>query len=142
MIVDANVLLYAVDDASPFHAPARAWLEEALNGETRVGFPWVSLTAFLRISTHPRVSARPLSASDAWQHIDNWLDADLSWIPVPTSRHADVLKKLVVDTGIHGNLITDAHLAALAVEHGVSVCSVDSDFAIFQGLTWVNPLQP
>lgn len=141
MIVDANILLYAVDSRSPFHVPARDWLESALNAQTWVGFPWVSLTAFLRISTHPRVSEHPLSAASAWQHIENWLQADMAWIPIPTDRHAEILRRLVVDTDLRANLITDAHLAALALEHGVSLCSVDSDFALFPELDWINPLQ-
>jgi hypothetical protein len=139
VIVDANILLYAVDTQSPFHDPARRWLEAALRGPSRVGFPWASLTAFLRIATHPRVSAHPLSAKSAWGFVADWIGAETSWVPVPTTRHADVLQRLVVDGDVRGNLITDAHLAALAIEHGVGICSADSDFARFPGLTWVNP---
>lgn len=141
MIVDASVLLYAVDARSPFHQPARNWLEDALSGPARVGLPWMSLTAFLRISTHPRVSANPLSPADAWSYVEDWLGAWPTWIPEPTARHADLLQGLVVDGDLRGNLIPDAHLAALALEHGVGVCSADSDFARFPQLRWVNPVR-
>ena len=139
MIVDANILLYAVDTRSPFHQPAKSWLESALSGPARVGLPWMSLTAFLRIATHPRASANPLSPADAWSRIGDWLSAGPAWIPEPTPRHADLLRRLVVDGDLRGNLVPDAHLAALALEHGVGVCSADSDFARFPQLRWINP---
>ena len=141
MIVDANILLYAVDESSDFHRPARTWLEEALNGPGRVGLPWPTLTAFLRISTHPRAARDPLTAREAWDFIADWLDASSAWIPKPGPRHAEVFRRLSVDVGLQGNLISDAHLAALAIEHGVGICSADSDFARFPGLAWVNPLR-
>lgn len=139
MIVDANVLLYAVDTSSAFHQPAHEWLEQALNGPTRIGFPWVSLIAFQRISTHPRVSANPLSPKEAWSYVADWLGAERSWVPVPTDRHGEILHRLIVDGDLRGNLVTDAHIAALAIEHGVGVCSMDTDFARFPELTWINP---
>jgi toxin-antitoxin system PIN domain toxin len=138
VIVDANVLLFAVDASSTFHKPAKDWLEDAFNGPARVGLPWVSLAAFLRIATHPRASANPLSPGKAWSYVDSWLEAE-AWIPVPTDRHADILRRLVVAGDLRGNLVADAHLAALAIEHGVGVCSVDTDFARFSELTWINP---
>jgi uncharacterized protein len=140
MIVDANILLYAVDSQSPFHQPARRWLEEVLNGPVRVGLPWVSLTAFLRIGTHPRATRHPLTPGEAWDQVSNWLAAEPAWIPQPTPAHAEVLRRLVVDGDLRGNLIPDAHLAALAIEHGVAVCSADSDFARFRQLEWINPV--
>lgn len=140
MIVDANVLLYAVDISSPFHKPARDWLEASLNEPTRVGLPWASLLAFQRISTHPRASASPLSPGQAWSFVADWLDADATWVPVPGERHAEILRDLIVAGDLRGNLVTDAHLAALAIEHGVGVCSTDSDFARFPQITWVNPV--
>ena len=139
MIVDANVLLYAVDNTTTFHLQAREWLEAALNGPTRIGFPWPTLTAFQRISTHPRASANPLDPRQAWAYVTDWLAADQAWIPVPGDRHATVLGSLLVRYDVRANLVTDAHLAALAIEHGVGVCSFDSDFARFPELTWVNP---
>ena len=140
MIVDANILLYAADSSSKFHRGAAAWLEEALNGPARVGLPWPSLTAFVRIVTHPRAAASPLSPVEAWSFVDNWLEADLAWIPLPGPRHAEVFRRLVIDGDLRGNFVPDAHLAALAIEHGVGVCSADSDFARFPGLDWVNPV--
>jgi toxin-antitoxin system PIN domain toxin len=140
VIVDANVLLYAVDGNSTLHGPARDWFEAALNGDRRIGLPWVTLNAFLRISTHPRASAEPLSPTEAWEFVIEWLEAELTWVPEPTSSHADVFRKLMVDGDLRGNLVTDTHIAALAVEHGVSVCSFDSDFGRFPGLRWISPL--
>ena len=141
MIVDANILLYAVDESSQFHARARTWLEDALNGSARVGFPWPTLTAFLRISTHPRAARSPLTSDEAWDVISDWLEASPAWIPLPGPRHAEVFRRLTVAGSLQGNLISDAHLAALALENGVGVCSADSDFARFPGLDWVNPLR-
>ncbi|HUK67719.1 MAG TPA: TA system VapC family ribonuclease toxin [Streptosporangiaceae bacterium] len=142
MIIDANVLLYAVDAQSTFHEATRDWLEETLNGPARVGLPWASLLAFQRISTHARASASPLSPGQAWSYIADWLDTDAAWVPTPGAKHAEILHRLIVDGDLRGNLVTDAHLAALAIEHGVGVCSTDSDFARFPGLTWVNPAAP
>jgi uncharacterized protein len=104
-----------------------------------VGFPWVSLIAFQRIATHPRASAHPLSPKEAWSYVADWLDADQSWIPSPGGRHGEILGQLLVGGDLRGNLVTDAHLAALAIEHGVGISSFDSDFARFPELTWVNP---
>lgn len=141
MIVDANVLLYAVDESSHFHAAARSWLEGAMNGHERVGLPWVSLLAFQRIVTHPRVTARPLAPAAAWRQVTDWLDAELAWVPAPGARHGEILGRLLIDGDLRGNLVTDAHLAALAVEHGTGICSFDSDFARFEGLRWVHPVR-
>lgn len=141
MLVDANVLLYAVDRVSPFHHMAARWLTEQLNGPSRIGLPWQSITAFLRIATHPRASAHPLGPAQAWRQVEEWLAAPASWVPVPTDRHAEVLGRLVRDQHCTGALIPDAHLAALALEHGVPLVSADTDFARFAPeLTWLNPL--
>lgn len=140
MLLDANLLLYAVDASSPFHAAARDFLTEALNGPRRVAFPWPSLLAFLRISTHPRAATTPLSAEAAWQYVEDWLAADVAWIPTPTPRHAEVLARLVRERHVTANLVPDAHLAALAIEHGLAVASADTDFARFPELRWINPL--
>lgn len=139
MIVDANILLYAVDEQSHFHDTARNWLEDAMNGTERVGLPWMSLMAFQRIITHPRVTANPLNPAEAWVYVTDWLDAGQAWIPTPGTRHRDILEKLLVDGDFRGNLVTDAHLAALAIEYGTSICSFDSDFARFPGLHWSSP---
>ena len=140
MLVDANLLLYAVDETSPYHAAASEWLESALNGVRRVGLPWQSLGAFLRITTHPRALAVPLTAADAWSYVAEWLACGVAWVPEPTERYADVLAELLIRYDVRGNLVPDAQLAALAVEHGLTVCSTDTDIARFTEISWENPL--
>jgi toxin-antitoxin system PIN domain toxin len=140
MLVDANILLFAVDRSSPFHRPAARWLTDQLSGPRRVGLPWQSLVAFVRISTHPRASPRPLGTAEAWAHVRDWLAAEPAWIPLPTERHVDVLGGLLTDYRITGGLVPDAHLAALAIEHGLKVCSADTDFARFRDIRWENPI--
>ncbi|CAN5403440.1 type II toxin-antitoxin system VapC family toxin [soil metagenome] len=142
MLIDANILLYAVDSRSPFHAPARDWLSVQLNGPRRVGLPWQSLTAFLRISTHPRASDNPLDPASAAGFVQDWLESDVTWIPQPGSGHASILCGLIQNYQLRGNLISDAHLAALAVEHGLTMYSADTDFARFAEVSWINPLRP
>lgn len=142
MIVDANLLLYAVDRSAPHHPAALAWFENALNGDRQVGLPWPSLLAFVRISTHSRASTNPLAPEQAWRIVQGWLDVPTVWVPTPTPRHASVLGTLVSRYRISGNLVPDAHLAALAVEHGVVLCSTDTDFARFEEIRWENPLRP
>lgn len=140
MLVDANLLLYAVDVRSPHHEPAAAWLEEVLNGPRLVGLPWQTIGAFVRIITHPRVTSRPLSADAAWGYVSSWLTAGSTWVPPATERTASVLAELGSRLRITGNLVPDAQLAALAIEHGLVVLSADSDFARFPGLRWENPV--
>lgn len=140
MIVDANILLYAIDQRSPFHSRAAQWLEDAVNSHARVGLPWQTLGAFLRISTHPRLNESPMSAQQAWAFVEDWLAQDTVWIPPATQHTARILGRLLTETQVAANLIPDAQLAALAIEHGVAVVSHDSDFARFPGCTWVNPL--
>ena len=140
MLVDANLLLYAVDRSSAQHKAASAWLTQVLNGRRRVGLPWQSIGAFLRIVTHPRVATNPLTGAQAWSYVDDWLDADPSWIPPATERTAAVYGELAVAHGITGNLVPDAMLAALALEHGLTVMTADTDFGRFPGLAWENPL--
>ncbi len=140
MLVDANLLLYAVHRASPHHDAAATWLTEQLNGARRVGFPWTSLVAFLRIATHPRAFDRPLEPAVAWQCITNWLAPPVAWIPGPGPEHVRVLGEIVTRHSIAGNLVPDAQLAALALEHGLTVCSTDTDFARFSEISWSNPL--
>jgi toxin-antitoxin system PIN domain toxin len=140
MIVDANVLLYARNEADPHHEPARDWLTAALNGPTRVGLPWQSLTAFVRIATNLRAFSDPLEPSVAWAQVEEWLDAPRAWVPQPTERYRSVLGELVRDLRLRGPLVTDAQLAALAIDHGVAVVSTDADFARFPSITWIDPL--
>ncbi len=140
MLLDANLLLYAVHEGAEQHERASAWLTEQLNGPRRVGLPWQSLTAFLRIVTHPRAFQRPLSPTTAWQRITDWLAAPVGWIPEPGPEYARILGDLVARHEVRGNLVPDAALAALALEHGMTLCSADTDFARFRDLDWHNPL--
>lgn len=140
MLVDANILLYAVDETSPFHERARDWMEETLNGSRRVGLPWASLTAFLRIVTNPRALADPLAPAEAWALVDAWLDAPTVWVPTPGRGHREILGQLVGDLDLRANLIPDAVLATLCIEHGLEMVSADTDFARFTELTWHNPI--
>jgi toxin-antitoxin system PIN domain toxin len=140
MLLDANLLLYAVDARSPQNLAAAEWLQEALTGDRRVGIPWQTIGAFLRISTHPRVTTNPLSSGDAWTYVRSWLDTDTVWIPAATERTASVLNRLVTRYEVTGNLVPDAQLAALAIEHGLLLVSADTDFARFDELRWENPL--
>ena len=140
MLVDANLLLYAVDTGSRFHDVARRWLETTLNGERRVALPWEVLNAFVRIATHPRASDRPLSGEQAWSFVTDWLAVEQVWVPVATERHAEVLGALVTRYDLRGAMVSDAQLAALAIQHGLTICSADTDFARFTEVTWVNPL--
>lgn len=140
MIVDANILLYARNAADPSHEVARDWVESSLNGDTRVGLPWWTLGAFLRIATNPRAFTDPLTPGEAWQQVEEWLDAPRAWIVQPSRRFREVLGRLVHDHQARGPLVTDVQLAALAVDHGVPVVSTDADFARFGEIEWVNPL--
>jgi len=140
MLLDANLLLYAVDARSRHNARAADWLQAALVSDRRIGLPWQTIGAFLRISTHPRVTDNPLSPADAWRYVGSWLDADPVWVPPATERTAAVLGRLISRHDVSANLVTDAQLAALAIEHGLTVISADSDFARFDELSWHNPL--
>ena len=139
-LVDANLLLYAVDEASPHHKRARVWLEDALSGAEPVGFAWSVLLAVLRLSTQPRIFQHPLDVDEAFGLVDGWLAQPSASVVHPTTRHSDILRALLEPLGTAGNLTTDAHLAALAIEHGAELCSADADFARFPGLRWSNPL--
>lgn len=140
MLVDANILLYSVDTSSPFHARADDWMVSALNGGRRVGLPWMSLLAFLRISTNPRASERPLTPDEAWEHVDGWLGARSVWTPEPGPGYRSILHDLMTRLDVRAGLVTDAYLAALCLEHGLTIVSADSDFARFPEITWVNPI--
>ena len=140
MLVDANLLLYALDERSPHHERAAPWLAGALAGPRRVGLPWSSLSAVLRVATNPRVFPHPLTPAEAWEAIDALLAHEVVWTPAPTARHAEVFRAITERHGVTGNLVPDAELAALALQHGLTVCSADSDFARFTEVRWLNPL--
>lgn len=118
----------------------RDWLDRQLNQSNKVGLPWITLLAFLRVTTNPRILQRPLSMAVAWQQVVDWLGCEPVWIPEPTTRHSEIVGPLLLLPGIRGNLVTDAHLAALAIEHGLTLYSNDGDFARFANLRWLNPL--
>lgn len=140
ILVDANLLVYAHVGTFQQHESARAWLDGQLNGNSPVGLPWHSLLAFLRLATNPRVFQNPETMADAWKQVEEWLDCEPVWIPEPTDRHREVLDNLLAGSGIEANLVPDAHLASLAIEHGLMLCSTDGDFARFQSLRWQNPI--
>lgn len=139
-LTDVNLLLYAVDMSSPRHRAARRWLEERLSDTETFAFAWAVLLAFLRLSTNPRVFETPLGPSEALDIVDSWLAHPCATVLHPTERHAAILRDLLAPLGTAGNLTTDAHLAALAIEHGADLCSSDSDFSRFPGISWLDPL--
>ena len=138
-LVDANVLLNAVNRSAPDHVVAKRWLDAALSGATPVGFAWVVLLAVLRLATRPGLFPRPLTADEATKLVRGWLSAPSSVVLHPGSRHLDLLAGMLADAGTAGNLTTDAHLVALAREHNATVISFDADFARFAGLHWARP---
>jgi len=139
-LLDANLLLYAVNEDAPLNAKARRWLETTLNDTETVGFAWTVLLAFLRLSTRSGVFEQPLAASESLDLMESWMAQPCSTVVHPGERHARVLRDLLDPLGTGGNLVSDAHLAALAIEHGATLCSCDNDFSRFPGLRWRNPL--
>ena len=140
IIVDANLLVYAANHSAPEHEQARLWLDSRLSGTSRVGFPWPSILAFVRIASNPAILRGAVTPAEAWRQMEDWLGCDAAWIPVPGTRHAEVLGEVLKSPFMSSRLVPDAHLAALAIEHGVTLCSTDGDFARFAGLKWENPL--
>ena len=140
ILVDANLLLYAANHGAPEHRTARSWLDAQLSGSPRVGLPLSSLLAFLRLATNPLVVRHPVSIAAAWGQVEEWLDAPPVWVPAPADRRREILQGLLGSPGMTSRLVPDAHLAALAMEHGLTLCSADADFARFAGLDWRNPL--
>jgi toxin-antitoxin system PIN domain toxin len=140
MLLDANLLLYTIDEQARQHQAAVGWLREQFTGSRRVGLPWQSLATFLRVATHPRIFPRPLTPGTAFDVVTNWMAAAVAWIPQPGPEYRRILGQLLTTYGVTGNLMPDAMLAALAIEHGVTLCSTDTDFARFRELRWENPL--
>lgn len=138
-LVDANVLLAAVNEADARHERARGWLDGALTGPASVGFAWVSLLAFLRLSTKVGLFPRPLSVRDAVDIVREWLGQPAAVVVHETPSHLDILEDLLRNLGTGANLTSDAHLAALAIEHRGSVVTFDTDFARFPGVRWSEP---
>ena len=141
ILVDANLLLYAEDELCSRHAKAREWWDEQLSGSSPVCLCWTVLGAFIRISTNPRVFEHPLSLDQALSRVHSWLSQPCIRIVHPTEGHWTVFRKLLIEGQAVANLVTDAHLAALAIEHGCELISTDSDFSRFPGLKWRNPLK-
>lgn len=140
MLLDANLLLYASLVDFPQHDTARRWLDAQMNGPRRVGLPWPVLLAVVRITTNSRLFTSPLSTGAAWRHVCAWLSCPSVWIPGPGERHAEILGELLIASKATGNLVPNAYLAALALEHGLILYSTDNDFSAFVGLSWINPL--
>jgi uncharacterized protein len=138
-VVDVNVLLYAVNRNAPHHEDARGWLDRALAGPRTVGFAWVVVLAFLRLSTRSGLFPKPLAVADAVAVVEAWLSQPAAVLVHPTARHLSVLHGLLAPVGSAGNLVTDAHLAALAAEHAAELVSYDTDFGRFPGLRWREP---
>jgi toxin-antitoxin system PIN domain toxin len=139
-LIDANLLIYGVNSDLPQHHVARAWMESVFSGNEAVGLPWVSVLAFFRLSTSPRVFPIPLSVEKAAAYVDEWLELPVVSFVLPGVKHWAILKTLLLTTGTGGNLTTDAHIAALALETGGTVCSADNDFRRYPGLRYLNPL--
>jgi toxin-antitoxin system PIN domain toxin len=138
ILLDANVLLYATDAGSPHHEPARRWLEDALNGDEEIGFPLVSLLAFVRLSTDARVFAVPMDPLEAIEIVMSWLSVPIGRAVSPTAKHWQTLAEIASSARARGPDITDAHLTALAREHGASICTTDRGFARF-GVRVIDP---
>ena len=138
-VVDANILLHAVNRASRQHQPCLEWLTQALNGNSPVAFTWLALTAFIRISTRAGILDSPLKISEAFDCVEDWLNQPPSRILFPGPRHLAAYRLLAEKVGIAGNLTMDAHLAAIALDHEAELISCDADFARFPGLKWFNP---
>ena len=141
IVVDANLLIYAVDSDSPHHRRALAWLEQTLSRSDPVGLAWVVLLAFIRITTRPGVLRRQLSPEAALDYVESWPKQPCVETISPGRDHWRILRSLLAGSGTAGNLTSDAHLAAMAIEHGATLCSADNDFRRFAGLVHSNPLK-
>ncbi len=140
ILIDANILIYAINRDATMHASARQWLEQSLSSDQDIGLAWIVILAFLRITTHPSIMESPLSASTAIEYVDVWLSQPTVNALSPGEQHWNIFNNLLESTGTAGNLTSDAHLAALAVENGGTIYSADNDFKRFPGVKHVNPL--
>jgi hypothetical protein len=140
-LIDLNILLYVVNEDAVHHARVLAWWKQALNNDEPLGLPWVVLLGFLRIATHPDIFPRPLTPDTAAAKVGGWLSLDSTRLVHERDEHWSILRALLGETGTAGNLVTDAHLAALAISHGAELVSCDSDFGRFKGLRWHNPIR-
>ena len=140
ILVDANILLYAEDSLSSHHGAARTWWDAQLSGSSHVCLCWPVLTAFIRISTNARLHQRPLILKEAVDRVQSWFEQPCVRLIQPTEQHWDIFQQMLHDGSATANLVSDAHLAALAVEHNCQLCSTDADFARFPKLNWRNPI--
>lgn len=141
ILIDANLLVYAFTPSMPQHEAARVWLDGRLNDTPRVGLPWPSLLAFVRLVSNRRIFDQPVAVTRAWRQVEEWLALESTWIPSPTQKHSSILGGTLSEIGEKAELVPDAHLAALAIEHGLTLCSSDGDFGRFGGLRWHDPLR-
>lgn len=141
ILLDVNILVYAYVPDSPHHAVARTWLERRLGETARVGIPWNVLLGFLRVVSNARIVSTPASLPEAWKVIESWLERPNVWIPAPGDAHAKILAGVLRDASVSSHVM-DADLAALAIEHGLNLCSADRGFSRYRGLRWENPLDP
>lgn len=141
LLVDVNLLVYSAHRNAPQHEPAKAWLERNLDGHPQtLAFTWPCILGFLRLVSSSRVFPRPISVQTAWEQVERWLDAPAAWVPIPGPRHRFVLGHLIESTRPGSPSVPDLHLAALAIENGLTVASADNDFGRIPGLRWFNPL--
>jgi toxin-antitoxin system PIN domain toxin len=140
ILPDVNLLLYAVDAEAPRHPQAQAWLEKVLSGTEEVAFAWAVVLGFVRISTNPSAFHDPFDAAEAFGHVEDWLTRPVASTLSPGPGHTALMLELLQPLGVAGNLTSDAHLAALAIEHGAELHSSDTDFARFKGLRWSDPI--
>ncbi len=140
ILVDANILLYSEDSLSEHHEPARAWWDARLSGSAPVCLCWPVLTAFIRIATNARLHQRPLTLKEAVERVQSWMDQPCVRMIHPAEQHWEIFQRMLFDGNATANLVSDAHLAALAIEHNCELCSTDADFARFPRLNWRNPL--
>ena len=140
IVLDANLLLYAYDSDSQQHVKARAWVERVFSDGTPIGLPWQTVTAFLRIATNPRLSGKRFTPEEAVLIVDKWLEQPNVRLMSPGDQHWGILRKMLAEGQARGPLISDAHLAALTIEYGGTLCTTDRDFARFPDLRWNNPL--
>jgi len=140
ILVDTNLLVYAAIEDAPFHDRARIWLDDQLARSGRIGMPWHSLLGFIRLASNKRVYPTGYTVDDAWEAARRWLGSPNVWTPTPTERHADIISGLIASSKVRTEDVMDVHLAALAIEHGLTLCSADTDFDRYRGLRVLNPL--
>lgn len=140
IVIDINLLIYASIPAYPQHPEAYQWFLKQLRENPRIGLPWSSLLGFVRLAINPKLHQKPIPIQEALKQISDWLSLENTWVPEPTPNHLQVLSSILDSNTKDPNLIPDAHLAALAIEHGLTVCSADNDFGTFKQINWFNPI--